>query len=91
MSDEELILAVKAAVFNRPEFALRLSSEMGDSIQSAFMQERLERCEWESIALTAMDARLFKGNKVSLANRIHKLRKTNGFNWEAFTKKMETQ
>jgi len=89
MNKLDLIDAVLAEIDENPRFATELLEIVFSRLARKVVQEREQRCEWETIAITALDWRLFKSNKKSIAQRIQALQKTNCLNWTTFLKKMQ--
>jgi hypothetical protein len=52
-------------------------------------QERHEKSEWEVIAFNAMEARIFKSNKMWLSQKIDRLHKSALLKWDHIIERLQ--
>lgn len=74
---------VKKTVEMHPSLGIHILQGVTDGLQAAAEQAHKDRLEWETVALVALEARLFSGsNKGMLADRIEQLNPRAGFKWD---------
>lgn len=79
----KVYLEVKKTVEAHPSLGIHILQGVTDGLRAAAEQAHKDRLEWETIALVALEGRLFSGsNKGFLADGIESLNPRAGFKWD---------
>lgn len=79
----KIYLEVKKAVEAHPSLGIHILQGVTDGLQAAAEKAHNDRIEWETVALVALEGRLFAGsNKGMLADRIESLNPRAAFKWD---------
>jgi len=73
---------VRETVRDHPDWLLSAMQAIQSGMSQRLERERFEKNEWENVALNAMARRIFKDNKVWLAQKIDRLRDNALFRWD---------
>ena len=73
---------VRETVREHPDWLLSAMQALQSGVAQRLERERFEKSEWETVAMNAMEGRLFKGNKGWLAQKIDRLRDNALFRWD---------
>jgi hypothetical protein len=84
----ELYATIRAKIEASPRMLEIAIRALTDGIESDRRKAREDQCEWEVVALTAMHTRLFKGQELSLADRIEKLVPRAAMRWDNVLNKL---
>lgn len=80
--EEEIRKAIEEWVSSDLSLAGIISAALNSSLQAYARRARAEAVEWETIAITAMETRLFNGQEGVLADRIERQRENSAFRWD---------
>jgi hypothetical protein len=87
--DIEMLIALRKFARGGPDNVEAAFQSVSSGIRDAMKQARADQIEWETIALTAMDGRLFGSGKKSTAQRIEKIMDRACFDWTSQMDKLE--
>jgi hypothetical protein len=84
ISEEEskFYSALREDIRQHPEWLMSAVQAIHAGMEHRLRQERHEKSEWETIAFNAMEARIFKNNKMWLSQKIDRLNKSALFKWD---------
>lgn len=85
----EFYSKLRKDIEQHPEWLMSAMQAIQSGITKRLNQEVHDKAEWETIALNAMEARLFRNNKGWLAQKIDKLEKSSIFRWEHIIERLK--
>lgn len=80
---------LREAIRQHPEWLMSAMQAINAGMEQRLRQERRDKSEWETIAFNAMEARIFKGNKMWLSQKIDHLRGNSLFDWEKMIERLQ--
>ena len=91
MSEEESVFYgnLREAIRQHPEWLVTAMQAINAGMEHRLRQERHEKSEWETIAFNAMEARIFKSNKMWLSQKIDRLRNNAAFKWDSIIERLQ--
>jgi hypothetical protein len=91
ISQEESVFyaALREDIKQHPEWLMSAMQAINSGMEQRLRQERHEKSEWETIAFNAMEARIFKGNKMWLSQKIDRLHKSALFKWDSIIERLQ--
>lgn len=91
ISEEEgrFYQAVKNSIKEHPEWIMSAMQAIQSGMEQRLKEERHQKAEWETVAMSAMDARLFGKNKNWLAQKIDRLRDGAAFKWDFVIERLQ--
>ena len=91
ISEEESVFynTLREAIKQHPEWLMSAMQAINSGMEQRLRQERHEKSEWETIAFNAMEARIFKGNKMWLSQKIDRLHKSALFKWDSIIERLQ--
>ena len=91
ISEEEskFYSALREAIRENPNWLMTAMQAITSGMDQRLRQERHEKSEWETIAFNAMEARIFKGNKMWLSQKIDRLHKSALFKWDSMIERLQ--
>jgi len=85
----KIYLEVRKTVEMHPSLGIHILQGVTDGLQASADRDRNDKHEWETVAMVALEGRLFSGsNKGLLADRIESLKERSGFNWDRLIDKL---
>ena len=92
MTQEELEFynIVRLSIQRNPEMHRVAMAALTDGMVHAIHEARRDRSEWETVAMNAMHARLFKHNRGWLADKIAGLNGRASMRWDGIIERMRT-
>ena len=85
----EFYSKLRGDIAQHPDWVLSAMQAIQSGLKLRIDREINERIEWETIAINAMEARLFKSNKGWLAQKIEKLENTAFFRWSHIIERLQ--
>jgi hypothetical protein len=84
ISDEEIQFYknLRKDIAQNPEWMASALQAIHQGVEDRLKQEVHMRVEWETVALNAMETRLFNTNKGWLSNKIEALKDKASFRWD---------
>ena len=84
ISNEEIQFyqSLRKDISQNPEWMASALQAVHQGVEDRLKQEVHMRVEWETVALNAMDTRLFKSNKSWLRGKIEALKSEASFKWD---------
>ncbi len=79
---------LREAIRQHPEWLMSAMQAINAGMEQRMRQERRDKSEWETIAFNAMEARIFKGNKMWLSQKIDRLHKSALFKWDSIIERL---
>lgn len=91
ISEEEgaFYRTIRKSIEEHPEWTGTAMEAIQNGVSDRLYRERHQRIEWETIAMNAMETRLFKDNKGWLASKIEALKDTASFRWDHIIERMK--
>lgn len=91
ISEEEskFYAILRDAIRQHPEWLMSAMQAINAGMEQRLRQERHEKSEWETIAFNAMEARIFKSNKMWLSQKIDRLRNNAAFKWDSIIERLQ--
>lgn len=80
---------LREAIRQHPEWLMSAMQAINAGMEQRLRQERRDKSEWETIAFNAMEARIFKGNKMWLSQKIDRLRDNSLFDWDKMIERLQ--
>lgn len=80
---------LRETIKQNPEWLMSAMQAINAGMEHRLRQERHEKSEWETIALNAMEARIFKSNKMWLSQKIDRLRNNAAFKWDSIIERLQ--
>lgn len=80
---------LRETIKQNPEWLMSAMQAINAGMEQRLRQERHEKSEWETIAFNAMEARIFKGNKMWLSHKIDRLRDNSLFDWDKMIERLQ--
>ena len=80
--EQEIRKAIEEWVSSDLSLAGTISAALNSSLQAYAGRARAAAVEWETIAITAMETRLFNGQECVLADRIERQQESSAFRWD---------
>lgn len=80
---------LREVIRQHPEWLMSAMQAINAGVEQRLRQERHEKSEWETIAFNAMEARIFKGNKMWLSQKIDRLRDNSLFDWDKMIERLQ--
>lgn len=87
--EAEFFQMVETAIKENPRWVETAVRAVQSGIVSRIKLEQNDRIEWETVAMNAMEARMFKHNKGWLAQKIEKLEGRSFFRWEHIIERLK--
>lgn len=87
--EAEFYSNLREAIRLNPQWMLSAMQAIHAGMEQRLRQERHEKSEWETIAFNAMEARIFKGNKMWLSQKIDRLRDNSLFDWDKMIERLQ--
>lgn len=91
ISEEESVFYgnLREVIKQHPEWLMSAMQAINAGMEQRLRQETHEKSEWEVVAFNAMEARIFKSNKMWLAQKIDRLRKSAMFRWDHIIERLQ--
>ena len=91
ISEEEskFYAILRDAIRQHPEWLMSAMQAINAGMEQRMRQERRDKSEWETIAFNAMEARIFKGNKMWLSQKIDRLHDNALFKWDSIIERLQ--
>lgn len=80
---------LREVIRQHPEWLMSAMQAINAGMEQRLRQERRDKSEWETIAFNAMEARIFKGNKMWLSQKIDRLRDNSLFDWDKMIERLQ--
>jgi hypothetical protein len=80
---------LREAIKQHPEWLMSAMMAINNGMDQRLRQERHEKSEWEVVAFNAMEARIFKSNKMWLSQKIDRLHKSAMFKWDHIIERLQ--
>jgi len=80
---------LREAIKENPQWLMTAMQAINSGMEQRLRQERHERMEWEVIAFNAMEARIFKSNRMWLSQKIDRLRDKASFQWDRIIERLQ--
>lgn len=80
---------LRETIKENPDWLMTAMQAINSGMVQRLKQERHEKTEWEVIAFNAMEARIFKSNKMWLSQKIDRLRDKALFNWDKMIERLQ--
>lgn len=80
---------LREAIRLHPQWMLSAMQAIHAGMEQRLRQEQREKSEWETIAFNAMEARIFKGNKMWLSQKIDRLHGNSLFDWGKMIERLQ--
>lgn len=85
----EFYVKLRDDIARHPEWLFSAMQAINRGIDERLRSEQHQKSEWETIAMSSMDARLFGKNKNWLSQKIDRLRDGASFKWDFIIERLQ--